>query len=158
MTQPALNTLNNNETTIAKEPCTVFLIEDNFDDRMLARKELGESENVSEIVCFRDGEELTQYMKDNGYADKTVMLNKPMLILVDLEMPKKDGLQVISELKKDTFLQDIPLIVVSGTESNSKIEKAKELGANGVFKKPLKAPMLDNFYQDAWKWPPNALW
>ncbi len=100
MTQIALDTSNSNEISIAKEPCTVFLIEDNFDDRMLARKELSKSENISEIVCFRDGEELTQYMKDNGYADRSVMLNKPMLILVDLEMPQKDGLQVISELKK----------------------------------------------------------
>ncbi len=158
MTEPALDISNISESNVVKEPCTVFLIEDDYDDRMLARKELGESENVAEIVCFKDGEELTKYMKENGYTDRSVFLSKPMLILVDLEMPKKDGFQVIEELKKDTFLQDIPLIVVSGTDSESKIEKSKKLGANGVFRKPLKASMLDNFYQDAWKWPPNALW
>lgn len=158
MSHSALNIPTETEATVSKEPCTVFLIEDDYDDRMLARKELGQSKNVADLVCFKDGEELSQYMKENGYADRSVFLSKPMLILVDLEMPKKDGLQVISELKKDTFLQEIPLIVVSGTESDAKIAKARELGANGVFRKPLKASMLDSFYKDAWQWPPHELW
>lgn len=146
------------EHNLSIEPCLVLLIEDDLDDRIFAKKELKESANVRDVVTFGDGAELTQYMVDNGYTDKSVMLSQPILILVDLEMPKKDGLQVIEELKHDVFLQDIPLIVVSGTQDPEKLRRAKELGANGVFEKPLRAEMLDKFYVSAWKWPPNSMW
>ncbi|MGE4313347.1 MAG: response regulator [Pseudobdellovibrionaceae bacterium] len=140
------------------EPCTIFLIEDNFDDRLLAKKELGASEHVRDIKCFSDGEELIAYMQENGFMNKSVMMMNPMLILVDLEMPKKDGLEILEELKSNTFLQDIPMVVISGTTSDSKRKKAYELGADGVFAKPLKAKMLNDYYQSAWKWPPNQMW
>ena len=82
----------------------------------------------------------------------------PILLLVDLEMPKKDGLEVIQELKSDPFLSDIPLVVVTGTESRHKLERARELGASGVFKKPFTSNMVYRFLSNAWQWPPKDLW
>lgn len=146
------------DSKVVSEPCTVFLIEDDYDDRLLAKSELMESEHIKEVLCFSDGEELTEYMKKNGYMDKSIMLMSPMLILVDLEMPKKNGLEILDELKKDTFLQDIPMVVVSGTDSEEKLQKAHDLGADGVFSKPLKVDMLDKYYTSAWQWPPKQMW
>ncbi len=150
--------LQKKDQEITAEPCTVFLIEDDYDDRLLAKTELKESDFIKEILCFSDGEELIEYMKKNGYMDKSIMLMSPMLIVVDLEMPKKDGLEILDELKKDTFLQDIPMVVISGTESEEKLKKAHELGANGVFSKPLKVEMLNKYYTSAWQWPPKQMW
>jgi CheY-like chemotaxis protein len=139
-------------------PCQVFLIEDDFDDRVLAVKELQSSEHVSEIKAFRDGKELTDYMHESGFNDHSLILYQPILLLVDLEMPRKNGLEIIKEIKSDPFLKPIPLVVVSGTENKEKLRKARELGASGVFRKPLSKDMLHTFFNDAWQWPPPEMW
>lgn len=139
-------------------PCQVFLIEDDADDRALAQRSLQSCAYIKEIVSFCDGRELTDYMHERGFMDHSVLQLTPILLLVDLEMPKKDGLEVIHELKSDPFLEEIPLIVITGTESREKLEKARELGANGVFRKPLTSNMVSRFFKDAWQWPPRDFW
>jgi CheY-like chemotaxis protein len=139
-------------------PCRVILIEDDQDDRMLARRELFGCEFVKDVLVFNDGKELIDYMHAQGFIDHSVMLYTPILILLDLEMPRRNGLEIIQELKSDPFLKPIPLVVITGTESAQKIQQAKELGANGIFKKPLSKDMLSEFFQNAWKWPPPELW
>ncbi|MBL4805052.1 MAG: response regulator [Alphaproteobacteria bacterium] len=139
-------------------PCQVFLIEDDVDDRLLAQRELEKCEHVDVVVPFPDGKELLSYMKRQGFMDRSVILFAPLLILVDLEMPRKDGLEVIKELKSDSFLKPIPLVVITGTESRRKIQEARRLGASGVFKKPLDRKMLNAYFQDGWQWPPQELW
>lgn len=140
------------------QPCQVLLLEDDRDDQIFARRELMASDIVKEVVCFSDGEHLAAYMRDAGFMDRTVMALTPILILVDLEMPKKDGLMVIEDLKSDQFLRDIPIIVVTGTMDGDKLGLAKKLGANGVFRKPLRHSVLTDFYRTAWKWPQDDMW
>jgi len=98
------------------------------------------------------------YMREKGFMDRSILALTPILILVDLEMPRKDGLEIIRDLKSDSFLESIPVVVITGTRSSSKIEQARALGASGVFEKPLKKTILNRFFQDAWKWPPEAFW
>jgi CheY-like chemotaxis protein len=142
----------------AVRPCQVFLIEDDLDDQILAKRELEACSRVSGVISFPDGQALLAYMKEKGFMDHSVLALTPILMLVDLEMPKKDGLEVIKELKSDPFLESIPLIVITGTKSPEKIESARALGANGVFRKPVRKSILDRFFQDAWKWPPEEMW
>ncbi len=140
------------------QPCHVFLIEDDADDRILAKKKLMNSRYVGNVTTFGDGKELIEYMRKQGFMDHSVMLYAQILMLVDIEMPRKSGLEVIEELKSDPFLQPIPLVIVTGTESPEKMVRARDLGASGVFKKPLSEHMLDQFFLDAWQWPPRELW
>ena len=140
------------------EPCQVFLIDDSDDDRFLACREIEGSPYVKDVVPFSDGQELIAYMDKRGFLDHTVLTFTPIMMVVDLEMPQKDGLEVIHELKSDHFLKDIPLIVVTGTKSTDKIQQARALGANGVFRKPLTKEVLNRFFHDAWKWPPEDIW
>ncbi|HEY8963813.1 MAG TPA: response regulator [Alphaproteobacteria bacterium] len=140
------------------QPCQVLLLEDDRDDQIFARRELMASDVVKEVVCFSDGDKLAAYMRDAGFMDRTVMALTPILILVDLEMPKKDGLMVIEDLKSDQFLKDIPIIVVTGTMDGDKLGQAKKLGANGVFRKPLRHSVLTDYYRSAWKWPQDDMW
>ncbi len=140
------------------EPCHVFLIDDDPDDRILAKREMEKSDFVKQVMTFSDGHSLTTYMRDNGFMDRSVMTFSPIMMLVDIEMPRKNGLDVIRELKSDPFLEPIPLIVLTGTQSTDKIQQARDLGANGVFRKPLRRQVLNRFFRKAWKWPPEDLW
>lgn len=158
-------------TTISKEknsqtkdshepikPCQIFLIEDDADDRLLQRRELEKSEHVDVVLTFKDGKELTDYMKRQGFMDRSVILFEPLLILIDLEMPRKDGFAVLEELKSDPFLADIPMVVVTANKSKEKMFKAFQLGANGLFQKPLDVDLLNEFFSKTWQWPPKDLW
>lgn len=140
------------------KPVQIFLIEDDADDRLLARKELEDCAYIDTVATFQDGEELINYMNKQGFMDRSVILFSPLLILIDLEMPRKDGLQVIEELRHDPFLRAIPLIVITNSNCPEKLKKAKALGASSVFKKPLNKEMLNHFFEDAWQWPPEELW
>lgn len=139
-------------------PCRVFLIEDDEDDRRLAERALKDCEYIKEIVPFRDGKEFMDYMEAEGFVDHSVMLFSPILLLVDLEMPGKDGVEVIREIKSDPFLESIPVVVVTATHSSEKIRQAIQLGVKGVFQKPISREGLEKFFQDTWIWPPEDLW
>lgn len=155
--QPQRAGLDKNRTEEIK-PCQVFLIEDDADDRVLARRELERSEYVDAVFPFADGQELTDYMERQGFMDHSVILFDPLLILIDLEMPRKDGLQVLSELKSDPFLSDIPMVVITANQSKEKMYEAFKAGANGLFQKPLDKDMLEQFFGKTWQWPPEDMW
>lgn len=140
------------------EPCKIFVIEDNHDDQLFIKRELKHSEFVDNVHCFDDGMPLLQYMKQHGFMDHSVIAFTPMIFLVDIEMPGVDGLQIIRQLKEDPFLAEIPVIAITATESPEKLLDAKRYGANGVFRKPFRRWMLDDFFQKAWKWPPDTMW
>ena len=140
------------------QPCQILLIDDSLDDQLYAKRELKESEFVAQVLTFNDGEELSRYMIEKGYIDRSLLQLTPVLIVADLEMPNKDGLAVINELKSDPFLEPIPLVVLTGTRDPNKVEQALQAGADGVLMKPLLASALDEYFKNAWKWPPAELW
>lgn len=139
-------------------PCQILLIDDSMDDQLHAQRELQNSSFVKEVKTFNDGQELSQYMEKQGYVDRSLLLLTPVLIVADLEMPNKDGLAVIRDLKSDPFLEAIPLVVLTGIHDPDKIKQAEQAGANAVLFKPLRASALDRYFHSAWKWPPAELW
>lgn len=140
------------------EPCQVFIIDDNPDDQILTKREMEKSDFVKDVIIFSDGHSLTTYMLKMGFVDRSVLMLTPIMMVIDIEMPRKDGLQVIREIKSDPFLQPIPLIVMTGTLHTEKIKQARDLGADEVFRKPIRCSALNRFFKKAWKWPPEALW
>ncbi len=148
------------ETDVHKplSPCRVFLVEDNFDDRTISKKTLEASDMVSEVVCFANGNELIEYMKREGFQDHSVICMTPTIVILDLKMPKVSGFDVLKQLKFDHFLQDIPIIVISGNASNENIRRAHELKADGFFKKPLSVDKIQSFFSRGWQWPPPDMW
>lgn len=140
------------------EPCIILVVDDSTDDCVLMKRELEKSDYVHSVHTFQDGEYLLAYMREHGFMDHSVMVYRPMIILVDIEMPLVDGLEVIRRLKSDQFLKDIPVVAVSATESPDKLDIARKNGANGVFKKPLERWMFEHYIPQAWKWPPEDLW
>jgi CheY-like chemotaxis protein len=139
-------------------PCRVLLVEDDFDDQVLAKKRLTLSPEVEDVICFSNGTELVQYLYDQGFHDRSAWCLTPMVIVLDLNMPMMDGFAVLQELKSDPFLSEIPVIVVSGTQSREEVQKAFSLKADAVFKKPLNVSKLQAFFKEGWSWPRKEMW
>jgi two-component system response regulator len=140
------------------KPCRVLLIEDDLDDQVLAKKRLSRSGMVEEVLCFTNGTELIQYLYDQGFHDRSVWCMTPMIIILDLNMPLMDGFAVLQELKSDAFLSEIPVIVVTGTQSPEDVKKAFGLKADAVFQKPIDVTKFESFFKQAWTWPRKDMW
>jgi len=138
--------------------CRVFLVEDEEDDRAFSKRQLEKSGQVQEVKCFKDGEELIRYMREQGFDDHTVMCMTPTIIVVDLNMPKIDGFTVLQKLKSDAFLQEIPVVVLSGMLNYDTMRRAMDLGADAVLRKPMNTDKLNEYFKHAWQWPTPEMW
>jgi two-component system response regulator len=154
---PHLQHLEKNMTP-GMTPCRVFLVEDDLDDRVLSKKRLEASEKVAEVLTFSNGDELIEYMEKAGFHDHTVMCLRPTIILIDLNMPRMNGFEVLRQIKSDAFLQEIPVVVVSQNATPENIQKAHELKADGFFKKPLNVQKIQAFFTRGWQWPTQEMW
>lgn len=115
---------------------TVLMAEDDEDDRMLLRKAFSHRFEKNILHCVEDGVELMKYLrKDAPYNDES-KYPWPQLVLLDLNMPKKDGRQVLREIKTDKELCKIPVIVLTTSRQQDDIENAYRLGSNSYITKP----------------------
>jgi CheY-like chemotaxis protein len=105
-------------------------------------------------VCFSDGKALIDFIRLHESGDFSLS-RVPTLIVVDLNMPKMDGFEVLRQLKAESMLQDVPVIVVSSATSFENISRAFALKAAAFFKKPLNACDLRVFLRHGWPWPPK---
>lgn len=119
------------------KPITILLADDDEDDRMLAIDALRESRLVNELQWVEDGEQLMEYLHHKGkYRDKE-KYPRPGLILLDLNMPKKDGREELKEIKTDPNLRQIPIVVLTTSEADKDIYCTYNLGVNSFITKPV---------------------
>jgi CheY-like chemotaxis protein len=120
-----------------KIAATILMAEDDEDDCMLAREAVAESRLASELHIVKDGEELMDYLYHRGnYAD-LIQAPRPGLILLDLNMPRKDGREALKEIKADPDLRQIPVIILTTSNAEEDICKTYDLGANSFIIKPV---------------------
>ena len=113
------------------------MADDDEDDCMLAREALIESRLANDLLCVQDGEELMNYLYRRGrYADLSNS-PRPGLILLDLNMPRKDGREALTEIKTDPNLRHIPVIVLTTSQAEEDIYRSYNLGANSFITKPV---------------------
>ena len=116
---------------------TILMADDDEDDRMMAREALEESRVVNDFRVVEDGEELMDYLHRQGqYADPKAS-PVPGLILLDLNMPKKDGREALAEIKEDPNLRHIPVVVLTTSSADEDIVKTYDLGVNSFITKPV---------------------
>lgn len=116
---------------------TILMADDDEDDCMLAREALAESRLRNDLHFVQDGEELMDYLYRRGqYAQKSSS-PRPALILLDLNMPKKDGREALREIKTDPNLRQIPVVVLTTSKSEEDIYRTYDLGANSFITKPV---------------------
>ncbi|NJO02703.1 MAG: response regulator [Bacteroidia bacterium] len=112
------------------------MAEDDPDDRMLAEEALAENRLANDLRFVEDGEELMDYLHQRGKYTKE-NAPRPGLILLDLNMPKKDGREALREIKSDPLLRRIPVIVLTTSKAEEDILKSYDLGVNSFITKPV---------------------
>ena len=120
-----------------RSPFAILMADDDPDDRMLAREALEECRIANVLKTVEDGEELMDYLKRQGkYADHALS-PRPGLILLDLNMPRKSGREALREIKTDSDLCSIPVVVLTTSQAEEDIVKSYEEGANSFISKPV---------------------
>jgi len=120
-----------------KGPIVILLVDDDEEDLQMTVEALRESRLGNDLRMTHDGEELMDYLLRRGeYADP-VDSPAPGLILLDLNMPKKDGREALAEIKSDPDLRQIPVIVLTTSKAEEDIFRSYDLGVNSFIMKPV---------------------
>ena len=123
-------------------PMTLLLADDDPDDRLLAKEALEKSLLANDLRFVEDGEELLDYLRRRGkYADPKKS-PRPGLILLDLNMPRKDGREALREIKNDPKLRDIPIVVLTTSKTEEDVARTYNLGVNSYITKPVRFAAL----------------
>ena len=113
----------------------ILLVEDNPGDVELTREALSRGKITNTLRVVNDGEQALLYLRKQGeYANVTT----PDIVLLDLNLPKLNGHQVLAEVKSDPLLKTIPIIVLSSSEEHSDIQETYKLSANSFVTKPVE--------------------
>ncbi len=122
----------------------ILIAEDDPDDRLLVQEALHESNIENPVFFVRDGEELLDYLYRRGKFSPPEAPKPPGLILLDLNMPRKDGREALAEIKTNAKLRTIPIVVLSTTNAAADIRQSYQLGANSFITKPSSFKGLVN--------------
>ena len=115
---------------------SILLAEDNQMDVELTLEALGQHIFANDVVVVGDGAEALDYLRRNGkYADRQE--GNPAVVLLDLKMPKVDGLKVLKEIKGDVSLRTIPVVVLTSSREETDLVKSYQLGVNAYVVKPV---------------------
>ena len=115
---------------------TILMADDDCDDRLMAEDAMRESRLGNTFRCVEDGQELMDYLTRRGrYALQDAP--RPGLILLDLNMPRKDGRQALKEIKSDPDLRRIPVVILTTSKTEEDVLRSYDLGANSFITKPV---------------------
>lgn len=121
----------------SQRPVPILLAEDDAEDRAFARDALAASRLKNELYVVEDGQDLLDYLRRVGpYTDPAVS-PRPGLILLDLKMPRKSGLEALAEIKNDPSLRRIPIVVLTTSGADEDISRSYDLGVNSFIRKPV---------------------
>ena len=128
-------------TLVTSDPIQILLVDDSSDDVLLTRRALKKGKVLNQLSVVEDGVEAIDFLQRNGeYSDAP----RPDIILLDLNMPRKDGREVLSEIKADDELKQIPVVVLTTSEAERDVLESSSLHANAFVTKPVD---LDQFMQ-----------
>jgi len=142
-----------------REPVEILLAEDNPGDVKLTRKALEKGRLANNLHVVNDGVETMQFLRGEGeYAGRP----RPDLVLLDLNMPRKDGREVLEDIKKSSDLKRIPVVVLTSSEAEEDVLRSYELHANAYLTKPVDfsgfidvVGKLEEFWLQVVKLPPE---
>jgi CheY-like chemotaxis protein len=146
------------------EPITILMADDDADDRRLTRDALEESRLANDLRFVENGEELLDYLRNKGKFSDPEFAPRPGLILLDLNMPRKDGSTALKEMKADPDLRQIPVTVLTTSKADEDIFRSYDLGVNSYIVKPVTFEALVDILQTLEKYwfeivelPPDAV-
>ncbi|MEW6467639.1 MAG: response regulator [Bacteroidota bacterium] len=115
----------------------ILLADDDEEDRMLITEALYESRLKNNIQTVENGEELMDYLHNRGKYTDRARFPMPGIILLDLNMPRKDGRDALKEIKADPRLRSIPIIILTTSKAEEDILRTHNLGVNSYIAKPV---------------------
>lgn len=122
-----------------RRPIEILLVEDNPGDVRLTREALKEGKVLNHLHVVEDGADAVRFLRREGEFDGAV---RPDLVLLDLNLPRKSGHEVLEEIKSDTDLRRIPVVVLTSSEAETDIARSYDRYANAYITKPVD---LDQF-------------
>jgi two-component system, response regulator len=120
----------------SSRPITVVVAEDDPDDRVLIGEALLATRLSGDVRFVVDGEELMDYLRHRGSYARRGASPRPSLILLDLNMPRKNGSEALAEIKSDPALRQVPVVVLTTSEAEEDVFQSYDLGANSFITKP----------------------
>ena len=118
------------------QSAVLLLAEDDDDDFLLVQEALQESRVLHELYRVKDGEEAMNFLLRRGPYQKPQAAPTPALILLDLNMPRKDGHEVLREIKSNPALRHIPVVILTTSKAEADIVCSYDLGVNSFIRKP----------------------
>jgi CheY-like chemotaxis protein len=135
----------NSAETRGGDPVEILLAEDNPNDVKLTRKAFEEGKMVNNLHVVNNGVETLKYLRqEDDYADAP----RPDIILLDLEMPRKSGLDVLEEMEDDPELKKLPVIVLTSSEAEQDVVESYQHNANAYLTKPVGYQAFQNIVRD----------
>ncbi len=143
----------------APVPVEVLLVEDDPGDVLMTREAFADNKVRNRLTVVSDGEEALAYLRREGRYAEAI---RPDLILLDLNLPRRDGREVLAEIKSDEVLHQIPVVVLTTSQSEEDILRSYQLHANAYVTKPVDfdrfiqvVRQIDNFFLTVVKLPPR---
>jgi two-component system response regulator len=126
------------------KPITILMADDDADDRQMTKEAFEESRLVNDLRFVEDGEELLDYLRHRGKYTDPASSPRPGLILLDLNMPRKDGREALKEIKADPSLRKIRVVILTTSKAEEDIMRSYDLSAASYITKPVTfAAMLE---------------
>jgi CheY-like chemotaxis protein len=129
-------------------PMTILLVEDNPDHAELVKRNLEEFQVANHINHVEDGEAALDYVYRRGTYSDHKKFPRPDLILLDLRLPRIDGLEVLKQIKRDLTLQAIPVVVLTTSDAEKDLAQAYEYHANSYVTKPVNFENFSRLLRD----------
>jgi CheY-like chemotaxis protein len=115
----------------------ILLVEDNADDEMLTRRALKKNNILNEVIAAHDGVEALDYLFGKGIHKDRDMSIPPAIVLLDLKLPRVDGLEVLRQLRSDTRTKLLPVVILTSSKEEQDLITGYSLGANSYIRKPV---------------------
>ena len=119
------------------QPINILMADDDEDDRLLTVDALNESRVLNNLFCVEDGVELLEFLRHEGKYTDPASAPRPSLILLDLNMPRKDGREALQELKNDPKLRSIPVVILTTSKEEEDMLRGCDLGCASYITKPV---------------------
>ncbi len=120
-----------------KKQLPILIADDDMDDCQMIKEALIESRLLNDLYFVHNGEELMDYLEHKGKFEDHKKYPSPGIILLDLNMPKKDGREALKEIKSTSHLRQIPVIVLTTSKAEEDIFRTYNLGVNSFISKPI---------------------
>jgi CheY-like chemotaxis protein len=122
----------------------ILLVEDSTDDVLLTLRALQQANILNEVIVARDGQEAMDYLRGEGQYDGRDTSDAPVVVLLDLKMPRMGGLEFLRRIRSNDSLKLLPVVVLTSSKEDQDICESYNLGANSYIQKPVD---FDQFVQ-----------